>query len=106
MIKDGQVRELFRLLSMGRRLAFAARKTGMDEKTARKYRQAKQLPSQRVTPRQWRTRLDPFEQVWPVVERRLQEEPGLQAITLFRWLQDQQRGEFRDGTAATVSRRR
>ena len=45
MIKDGQVRELFRLLTTGRHLAFAARKTGMDEKTARKYRQMQQLPS-------------------------------------------------------------
>ena len=50
MVKDGQVRELFRLLTTGKRLAFAARKTGMDEKTARKYREAKQLPSQRSGP--------------------------------------------------------
>jgi hypothetical protein len=105
MIKDGQVRELFRLLSMGRRLALAARKTDMDEKTARKYREAKQLPSQRATPRHWRTRLDPFEQVWPRIEQRLQEEPGLQAITLFRWLQGQQRGEFPDSQRRTFERK-
>jgi len=105
MIKDGQVRELFRLLSTGRRLAFAARMTDMDEKTARKYRQAKQLPSQRATPRRWRTRLDPFEQVWPGIEQRLQEEPGLQAITLFRWLQGEQRGEFPDSQRRTFERR-
>jgi len=105
MIKDGQVRELFRLLTTGRRLALAARKTGMDEKTARKYREAKQLPSQRATPRHWRTRLDPFEQVWPRMEQRLQEEPSLQAITLFRWLQDQQRGEFPDSQRRTFERK-
>ena len=105
MIKDGQVRELFRWLSMGRGLAFAARKTDMDEKTARKYREAKQLPSQRATPRHWRTRLDPFEQVWPRMEQRLQEEPSLQAITLFRWLQGQQRGEFPDSQRRTFERR-
>ena len=105
MIKDGQVRKLFRLLVMGTTLALAARKTGMDEKTARKYRQAKQLPSQRVTPRQWRTRADPFEQVWLVVERQLEQEPGLQAITLFRWLQDQQRGEFPDSQRRTFERK-
>ena len=60
MIKDGQVRKLFRLLVMGTTLALAARKTGMDEKTARKYQQVGQLPSELATPRQWRTRLDPF----------------------------------------------
>ncbi len=37
MIKDGQVRMLRQLLAAGTRLAAAARKTGMDEKTARKY---------------------------------------------------------------------
>jgi len=36
MIKDGQVRKLRKLLSAGERLAVAARRTGMDEKTARK----------------------------------------------------------------------
>lgn len=105
MIKDGQVRELFRLLRLGRRLAFAARKTGMDEKTARKYREAKQLPSERVTPRQWRTRPDPFEQVWPLVQRQLQQEPQLRAVTLFRWLQDQHRGEFPDSQRRTFERK-
>lgn len=105
MIKDGQVRELFRLLSTGRRLAFAARKTGMDEKTARKYRQAKQLPSQGRAPRQWRTRRDPFAAVWRQVEQRLQEEPELRAVTLFRWLQEQPQGEYPDSQRRTFERR-
>jgi len=105
MIKDGQVRELFRLLTTGRRLAFAARKTGMDEKSARKYRQAKQLPSQRVALRQWRTRSDPFAEVWPQVEQRLQDEPELRAVTLFRWLQEQPQGAFPDSQRRTFERR-
>ncbi len=105
MIKDGQVRELFRLLTTGRRLGFAARKTGMDEKTARKYRQSKQLPSQRVARRQWRTRVNPFTEVWPAVEKRLQEDSELRAITLFRWLQDQSEGEkFPDSQRRTFER--
>ncbi len=33
MIKDGQVKKLFKLLSRGESRAAAARKTGMDEKT-------------------------------------------------------------------------
>ncbi|MGA3193332.1 MAG: IS21 family transposase, partial [Candidatus Bathyarchaeia archaeon] len=107
MIKDGQVRELFRLMDIGRGLAFAARKTGMDDKTARKYRQANQLPSQRVAPRQWRTRADPFEKVWPLVEQRLQGEPRLRAVTLFRWLQGQpeQQAKFPDSQRRTFERK-
>jgi hypothetical protein len=40
MIKDGQARKLRRLLAAGDCLAVAARRTGMDEKTARKYRES------------------------------------------------------------------
>lgn len=105
MVKDGQVRELFRLLSTGKWLAFAARKTGMDEKTARKYRAAKQLPSQRRAPRPWRTRRDPFTAVWPQVEERLHDEPKLRAVTLFRWLQGQAAGQFPDSQRRTFERK-
>ena len=75
MISDQQVRKLRKLLSQGSSLAQASRKTGMDEKTARKYRDSKLLPSQQKTPRENRTRQDPFEQVWPEVEARLAAEP-------------------------------
>jgi hypothetical protein len=107
MVKDGQVRHLLRLLGIGTTLATAARKTDMDEKTARKYRQAGQLPSQRVTARWWRTRSDPFEKVWPLVEERLQGDSSLQALTLFRWLQEQpdHEGQFPDRPRRTFERR-
>ena len=67
MIKDGQVRKLRRLLDAGESLTVAAGRTGMDEKTARKYRDGEKLPSELVKPRTWRTREDPFEEVWPAV---------------------------------------
>lgn len=105
MIKDGQVRELLRLVNTGKCLAFAARKTGMDEKTARKYRQGGELPSQRTTPRLWRTRVDPFETVWPLVQKQLQQEPSLQAVTLFRWVQEQHPGEHPDSQRRTFERK-
>ncbi len=42
----------------------------MDKKTARKYRDIDQLPSELKTGerRTWRTREDPFEEVWEVWE--------------------------------------
>lgn len=105
MIKDGQVRRLRGLLSSGASLALAARKAGMDEKTARKYRAAGELPSQRETARHWRTRQDPFAEVWPEVRERLEAEPSLRAFALFAWLQDQHPGEFSDSQRRTFERR-
>ena len=105
MIKDGQARRLRRLLASGDCLAVAARRTGMDEKTARKYRDTIGLPSEQVRPRTWRTREDPFAQVWPEVQARLEAEPKLRAFTLFGWLQDQSPGRFPDSQRRTFERR-
>ncbi len=46
MITDNQVRKMKKFLSQGRTLEVAASCSGMDEKTARKYRDMKQLPSE------------------------------------------------------------
>ena len=46
MITDAQVRRLMRLNQSEDTLSLAAAKAGMDEKTARKYRQVGRLPSQ------------------------------------------------------------
>ncbi len=104
MIKDGQVRRLRRFLDAGNPVAVAARRTGMDEKTARKYREGA-LPSNRVEPRSYRTRKDPFEAVWPEVQARLEAEPRLRAFTLFAWLQEQYPGTFPDSQRRTLERR-
>lgn len=105
MIKDNQVRKLRRLLSSGANLASAARKSGMDEKTARKYRNSEGLPSSQVKQRAWRTRKDPFVDVWPDVEARLEAQPQLRAFALFDWLQDQYPGRFPDSQRRTFERR-
>lgn len=49
--------------------------------------------------------LDPFEEVWANVEKRLSEEPSLKAVTLFQWLQDEFPGKFADSTRRTFERR-
>lgn len=63
MVTDGQVSELRRWLAAGKSLAAAARMASMDKKTARSYRDDDRLPSQRKSPRQYRTRVDPFAEV-------------------------------------------
>jgi len=105
MITDGQVKKLFKLLSSGKTLATAARMTGMDEKTARKYRNQGKLPSQMKKPRTYRTREDSFAGVWDEVVQILEREPTLRSIALFRWVQEQYPGRFEEKQRRTFERR-
>jgi hypothetical protein len=105
MIKDAQVRRLRQLLGDGIPLYLAAMKVGMDAKTARKYGHAQRLPSESITPRTWRTREDPFQDIWPELRDRLVLNPGLQAKTLFEDLQRRFPGRFPDGQLRTLQRK-
>ena len=105
MVTDGRVKELRRLLGLGRTLVDSARMAEMNEKTARKYRDDDKLPSQQKTTRTYRTRQDPFADVWDDVRQRLELEPRLKAKTLFEWLQETHEGQFLDSTRRTFERR-
>jgi hypothetical protein len=56
-------------------------------------------------PRAWRTRLDPFEKVWPQVEQWLDERPDATAKSLFHRLQAQGPEPFQPGQLRTLQRR-
>jgi hypothetical protein len=75
----------------------------MDEKTARKYRKGT-MPSELAPEHDWRTRTDPFEDVWAEVHEQLELEPGLEAKALFGWLQGRHPGRFQDGQLRTFQR--
>ena len=105
MVTDGQVRKLFRDLEAEKWLAVAARRAGMDEKTARKYRTLGALPSTQKLPRTYRTRKDPLADLWPKVQERLEAEPRLQAKTLFEWLQKEHPGRLTESQRRTFERR-
>ncbi len=105
MIQDAQVRRLRQSLGKGYPLSLAALKVGMDTKTARKYRHAERLPSESFTPRTWRTREDPFQDVWPELRALLECNAGLQAKTLFEELQRRFPGRFPDGQLRTLQRK-
>lgn len=83
----------------------AASKAGMDPKTARRYLAANRLPSELAKERRWRTRADPFSEVWGQVRQQIEESPGLEAKTLFEWLQREYPGRFSDGQIRTLQRR-
>jgi len=90
MVTDGQVSELRRWLAAGKSLAASARMASMDKKTARSYRDDPTLLSRRKSSaREYRTRVDPFADVWSDVEQLLQAEPRVKAITLFGDLRQQ-----------------
>jgi len=83
----------------------AAAKAGMDVKTARRYLQDGGLPSEMKTERAWRTRSDPFDEVWEGIRKQIQANPGLEAKTLFEALQRQHPGKYGDGQLRTLQRR-
>src|SRR6516165_4015142 len=102
---DAQVKELRKGLRQGASLGHAAMKAGMDRKTARKYRDLDQLPSETRIPRTWRTRPDPLADVWPRLEELLQREPTLQAKTLLGWLEQEDPQRDWERTRRTLERR-
>ena len=105
MVTDYQVRRLRKLSNTEKNQEIAASKAGMDPKTARKYLAADGLPSELVKERHWRTREDPFQEVWDQVRQQIEESPGLEGKTLFEWLQREYPGRFSDGQIRTLQRR-
>lgn len=86
-------------------LSHAAAKVEMSENTARKYLRSGRLPSQSKPERTWRTRKDPFEEIWDQVRSMLEMNPGLEAKTLFEWLQRESPGRYADGQLRSFQRR-
>ena len=56
-------------------------------------------------PRTYRTRVDPFETVWPLVQQWLNEQPDANAKELFLRLQESMAGTFAPGQLRTLQRR-
>jgi len=105
MVTDQQVRRLWRMSNTEDTQEIAAAKAGMEVKTARKYLEARRLPSEMRAERHWRTRKDKFADVWPEVEAQLAENPGLEAKTVFAALQRQYGKRFSEGQLRTLQRR-
>lgn len=83
----------------------AAAKAGMSERTARKYARLGRAPSQVKAAHTWRTRPDPFAEVWPELEEQLRQDGGLQATTLWRALNERYPERFSPGQLRTLQRR-
>ena len=91
----------------GKTLAAAAAAAGMSERTARTWQRGA-LPSTAKAPRTWRTREDPFADVWQseVVPQLVADTDGrLQVLTLFKVLCRRHPGRFQAGQLRTLQRR-
>ena len=84
MVTDEQVRRLRKLSNTEKNQELAAAKAGMDPATARRYLRLERLPSEL---------------------KQIEESPGLEAKTLFEWLQREHPGRFSDGQIRTLQRR-
>lgn len=82
----------------------SAVKAGISERTARKIDSGHRLPPQ-ANERHWKTRKDPFEEVWDELASMLYQEPGLQPLTLLEYLQDRYPGQYPDTKLRTLQRR-
>jgi hypothetical protein len=83
-----------------------AAKASMHEQTARKYIHFGKLPSQLKQQHTWRTRKDPFAGDWDsTIKPFLEFNSGLEAKTIFEYLQREKPGYYQDGQLRTLQRR-
>lgn len=104
MKKDGEIKLLMEERRKGSSQKLAAARTGMSERTARKYEQAGKLPSQLKEPRAHRTRANPFVADWPWVEGQLRRDQALQTKTLFALLCQAYPGRYQENQLRTLQR--
>jgi hypothetical protein len=107
MVTDAQVRLLRRKIMEKRTLQASAAAAGMSERAARKWRKGP-LPSETKRPRSWRTRVDPFADVWEseVVPLLRGDAAGiLQATTIIQLLEERLPGSYSAGQVRTLQRR-
>jgi hypothetical protein len=106
LVTDKQVRRLFALIKTEEK----PRDCGVQgrdgrSKTARKYQRLERLPSELPAAVRGRTRPDPFIDVWEDVQKLFEDNAGLEAKTVFEFLQRQNPGRFQDGQVRTLQRR-
>ena len=109
MVTDRQVKRYRHWRTKGKTAEEAAARAGMTAKTARSW-EVGPLPSHsnHRKPHDWRTRKDPFEEVWetqilPLLKR--DEDAGLQATTILEDLKAKRPGQDWDRHLRTLQRR-
>lgn len=107
MVTDQQVRILRRRIGRGQTQEAAAAAAGMSVRSARQWKSGP-LPSASRKPRSWRTRKDPFDEVWQseiVPLLRTDTLGRLEATTILEHLQGRFPDRFDDGQLRSLQRR-
>jgi hypothetical protein len=107
MVTDAQVRLLRKKVAEGKTIATAAAAAGMSERSAYAWKQGA-LPSDTKSARAWRTRPDPFDDVWDaelVPLLKADEHGVLEATTLIADLQKHHGNRYGLGQLRTLQRR-
>ena len=106
MVTDSQVRILMDCLNRGKSLQLSSAKSGMSSRTARKYRNSGKFPSQIRVEHTWKTRPDPFGEVWESkIKPMLESTPGLEGKTIFDYLAREFPGKYQEGQLRTLQRK-
>jgi hypothetical protein len=105
-ITERQVRRYMASRKEGYTQAAAAARSGFSERTGRRIGTDPVLPSQRDRTRRYRTRQDPFAEVWrEELVPMLQAMPSLRATTLLEELQQHHPGRYPDRLLRSLQRR-
>lgn len=115
MVTKSQIKRLRMLINKGQSLAASAEKAGMTEKTARKYLKSGLIPDEIKKDHIWRTREDPFKEDEESLKEFKEDEeslkdllennPLLEAKTVFEHLQENNPGKYHEGQLRTLQRR-
>jgi hypothetical protein len=102
---DDQVLALRKEFKKLKVIKIVALKTGMNRKTASKYLKQSALPSETIKPREWLTREDQLQNIWPRAEEFLSVTPDIEAKALFDHLLEAYPGIASEGQLRTFQRR-
>jgi hypothetical protein len=107
MVTDAQVKRLRKKLMEAKTMEAAAMAAGMSERSARTWKTGA-LPSQTKVARDWRTRADPFAEVWtsdvvPLLEADVK--GVLEAKTVIDVLAEKYTGKYSESQTRTLQRR-
>jgi len=105
MVTDNQVLALWKEFRKSKVIKIAALKTGMDRKTATNYLKQNTLPSESIKNRDWKTREDKLQNIWPLAEEFLKVTPDIEAKALFEHLLDNYPARLHEGQLRTFQRR-
>jgi len=104
MVSNKRVSTMRKAFEKSKTLRVAARAGDMDEKTARKYLRDPRQPKEIRKLRTSRTRPDPFAAVQDELQELLENEPRLDAKTIFAELKRRHPGMFKEGQLRTLQR--